>query len=77
MCVSGPFDRAALGEQSQSPAVPSSPAASSWAGWRMICPGGPVGQSSLHNDAACDSMRRLSGLRHEVGMRKWHDAGTK
>lgn len=77
MCVSGPFDRAALGEQSQSPAVPSSPAASSWAGWRMICPDGPVGWSYLQKDAASDSTRRLLSLRHEDGLRKWHDVGTK
>lgn len=77
MSVSGPFDRAALGEQSQSPAVPASPAASSWGGWRRVCLGGPVRWSNLQNDAVSESMRRLLRLRHEAGLRKWHDVGTK
>ena len=77
MCVSGPSDRAALGEQSQSPAVLSSPAASSWEGWRMICPLGPVGWSVLQNGAVSDSTRRPSSPRGEDGLRKWYDAGTR
>lgn len=77
VCVSGPFDRAALGERSQSPAAPSSPAASSWEVRRMICPGDPAGLSHLQHDAVSDSMRRLLSPRHEVGLKERHDVGTK
>lgn len=77
MCVSGPFDRGALEERSQSPAAPSSPAASSWEGRRTICPGDPAGLSYLQYDAASDSVRRLLSPRHEAGLKKWHDVGTK